>query len=97
MESIGEIIKSKKKARDFRNTHEYQAYGNRLAEEFDDVAHRSLYIKFAKTKARKLLEQARDFVMSQEHIYKKGPLFMWKLKELEDKAREKTPNNLKTS
>lgn len=83
MDSIAEILKSKRSDRDYRNTHEYQAYGNKLAEELNDLSHRSLYIKFAKTKDRNLLEKAREFVIAQEHIHNKGPLFMWKLKEIE--------------
>ena len=79
LKSLGEILKNKGFARDTRSTYEFQAYGNRLAEEFGDIKHRSLYIKLAKTTDRTLLEQARDFVLKQEKAKTKGKLFMWKL------------------
>jgi hypothetical protein len=88
LDSIADIIKNKQTTRDHRNSYEYQAYGNRLAEEFSDGRHRALYIKYAKTKDRKLVERARDFVMNQEHITYKGKLFMWKLKQLEAAEKE---------
>lgn len=77
--SIGDVLKQKGILADKRNTYEFQAYGNRLAEEFGDVKHRSLYIKLAKTTDRNLLEQAREFVLKQENAKTKGKLFMWKL------------------
>lgn len=89
MEGISEVIKKKSLKGDRRNTYEFQAYGNRLSEEFNDPKHRSLYIKLAKEEDRNLLELAREFVVKQKHIGKKGPLFMWKLKELKNKHDEK--------
>lgn len=82
MRKIEEIIKNKNKSADFRNKNEFQAYGNRLAEEFGDIKHRALYIKLAKTENRALLERAREFVMGQDKATTKGRLFMWKLSEL---------------
>ena len=87
MDRIDKIIEAKKRTRDYRNSYEFQAYGNRLAEEFNDTRHRALYIKLAKTKDRNILELAREFVIGQEHIEYKGKLFMWKVKELEDKKK----------
>lgn len=86
MKSLSDILKLKELKADKRNTYEFQAYGNRLAEEFHDNEHRTLYIKLAKTVDRDLLERARAFVMSQEHVEKKGKLFMWKLKELKKES-----------
>lgn len=88
MKSLSDILDSKTLKGDVRNKYEFQAFGNKLAEELNDPKHRSLYIKLAKSEDRGLLEQARDFVLNQEHITFKGKLFMWKLKELR-KEREK--------
>lgn len=62
-------------------TQEFQDYGYRLALELDDIAHKSLYIRLAKTKPRAILEQARAFV-SDAKADSKAKLFMWKLKQL---------------
>ncbi len=66
MKSFAEIIKEKNLTPDKRNKYEFQAYGNRLAEEFNDTKHRSLFIKLAKTTPRALLEKAREYVLSSE-------------------------------
>ncbi|HOM77930.1 hypothetical protein KBG31_00910 [Patescibacteria group bacterium] len=87
MEDIADIIRQKNVKSDPRNKHEYQAYGNRLSEEFADPKHRALYIKLAKDEDRNLLEQAREYVMRSERATTKGKLFMWKLTELR-KAKE---------
>ena len=60
---------------------EFQDFGYRLAKELGDEAHKSLYIKLAKTVDRALLEQARRFVIDS-NADNRGALFMWKLKEL---------------
>lgn len=88
MQNISDIIKNKDIKGDTRNKYEFQAYGNRLADELNDDKHRSLYIKLAKEEDRNLLELAREFVVKQKHIGKKGPLFMWKLKQLKEKKKE---------
>jgi hypothetical protein len=82
MKSLSEIATSIKVKKDQRNAHEYQAYGNRLAEELGDISKRSLYIKLAKTTDRNLLESARLFALSNEKNPTKGKIFMWKLTEL---------------
>lgn len=61
---------------------EFQDYGYRLACDFNDLAHKSLYIKLAKKEARELLEQARAFVVDADRAKSKGKLFMWKLAQL---------------
>jgi len=82
VKSIAEIIKARQLVSDPRNKYEYQAYGNRLAEEFGDQQHRALYIKLAKKESRSLLEAAREFVLGAEKVKPKGKLFMWKLTQL---------------
>lgn len=73
-------------------TQEFQDFGYRLAVELDDMAHKSLYIKMAKTYPRKLLEQALSFV-SDAQARSKGKLFMWKVKELK-KQQKSSPQTL---
>jgi len=89
VQGISDIIKNKGFTRDVRNTYEFQAYGNRLAQELGDLQHRTLYIKLAKTEDRNLLEVAREYVMRSEHATTKGKLFMWKLSELKKQLQEK--------
>ena len=86
MKRIDEILKIKGLTRDTRNTYEFQAYGNRLAEELRDMKHRALYIKLAKTVDRNLLEKAREHCLGSERAVTKGKLFMWKLTQLRKEA-----------
>ncbi len=81
MQSIFDIIK-KKAIADAGGyiTQEFQDYGYRLAVELDDIAHKALYIRMAKTIDRKILESARTFVIDA-NARSKGRLFMWKVKE----------------
>ncbi len=82
MNKIAEILRNKTIKGDHRNKYEFQAYGNRLSEEFNDPKHRSLYIKLAKSIDRTVLEKAREFVLKSENATTKGRLFMWKLNEI---------------
>lgn len=66
---------------------EFQDYGYRLAQELGDLPRKALYIKFAKTMPRKLLEEARTFVKDANAARSKARLFMWKLKELRKETR----------
>lgn len=68
---------------------EYQDYGYRLAMELSDEAHKALYIRMAKTYDRKVLEQARTFVLDA-NAQSKGKLFMWKVKQLKDEAQARS-------
>lgn len=63
----------------------FQKYGYDLAEELNDLAHKSLYIKLAKTTSRALLEDARTFVKDATNARSKAKLFMWKLAQLKAK------------
>lgn len=89
MKDIKDIIKSKNLTRDHRNSYEFQAYGNLLAEELGDNKHRALYIKLAKKEDRALLEQAREHVKNSKNATTKGRLFMWKLGELKKNKKNK--------
>ena len=64
-----------------RITREFQDYGMRLAAELDDMGHKALYIKLAKTVDRRFLEQARSFVLDSK-ANSRARLFMWKMREL---------------
>lgn len=92
MENIKDILKGKTFTPDTRNKYEFQAYGNRLADDLGDQQHRALYIKLAKSTDRNLLDAAREFVMRSENATTKGKLFMWKLTELKKlkKASQQT-------
>ena len=68
--------------RDKYVSREFQLYGYQLAEELGDMAHKSMYIKFAKEVPRPVLEQARNFVRDAGKVKSRARLFMWKLKQL---------------
>ncbi len=65
-------------------TQEFQDYGYRLAVALDDMQHKSLYIKMAKTHDRNLLQDALSFVTDAHHAKSKARLFMWKVRELKN-------------
>ena len=69
--------------------YEFQAFGNRLADELNDPKHRSLYLKLAKTENRGFLEAARTTALASEKATEKGKIFMWKLKQLKDEKKAK--------
>lgn len=72
---------------------EFQDYGYRLAVDLNDMDHKSLYIRMAKTVPRAILEAARSFAVDAEHAKSKGRLFMWKVGDLK-KASKNQPNNI---
>lgn len=63
-------------------TREFQDFGYRLAVELDDLKHKSLYMRLAKTVNRAVLERALSFVADAATAKSKAKLFMWKLKQL---------------
>lgn len=82
MKSIKQILEEKKAGERNRYvSREFQDYGYRLAAEIGDLAHKSLYIKLAKTIDRAILEQCKRFVIDS-NADNKGALFMWKMKQL---------------
>jgi hypothetical protein len=82
MKSIKQILDEKKAGeRNKYVSREFQDYGYRLAMELGDEAHKSLYIKLAKTVDRATLESCKSFVIDS-NADKKGALFMWKLKQI---------------
>lgn len=81
--SVGTLLsKYKLDDRDKTVSREFQLYAYDLAVELDDLAHKSLYMKLAKTTPRGLMESARSFVADAQNAHSKGRLFMWKLSQL---------------
>ena len=78
---IGDILTLFNPLEDKYISREFQAYGVYLAEQLNDIRHKSLYIKLAKTVPRPLLEKALAFA-ADANVRRKGALFMWKLKEI---------------
>lgn len=60
---------------------EFQAYACYLAEELNDLKHKSLYMKLAKTVHRSFLEKALSYAKDAK-VTNRGALFMWRLKQL---------------
>jgi len=88
MRSVSDILKEKGLISDHRNKYEYQAYGNKLADDLRDSQHRTLYIKLAKEEDRRLLDTAFSFAMDTDKKANLGKLFMWKLSELRKKRAD---------
>ncbi len=74
---------------------EYQRYGLRLAGKLDDKKRLTMYIKWAKTKPRAILESALSFVSDYPNAESKSKLFMWKVKQLEDERKGKKQKDTK--
>ncbi len=69
-------------------TKEFQDFGYRMAVVLNDMSHKSLYIRMAKTIERGILERALSFVKDADSAKSKARLFMWKIKQLrEEKAK----------
>lgn len=80
-QKVGDILVKFNPLEDKYISREFQAYGYYLAEALNDLAHRGLYMRLAKTMPRALLEKALSSIKDAK-VKKKGALFMWKLKEL---------------
>lgn len=85
---ISDLLKNINLEEDKFISREFQKYGYDLAEELNDLKHKSLYIKLAKETPRGLLETARNFVKDAQNVKSKGRLFMWKLSELKKEKKE---------
>lgn len=81
MQAVGEILIKFNPLEDKYISREFQSYGYYLCEELDDLKHRSIYMKLAKTMNRALLEKALSYVKDAK-VKRKGALFMWKLKQM---------------
>jgi len=88
MQSIKQVLLNFDPTHDKYISREFQAFGVHLAEELNDMKHKSLYIKMAKTEHRAVLEKALSFVVDS-NANNKGALFMWKVKQIKDEAKKK--------
>jgi len=86
--SVSQVLKSFDPVKDKYISREFQKFGYDLAVQLDDMKHKALYIKLAKTTPRVFLEQARNFVKDSQ-ARSKARLFMWKLKELKKENEKK--------
>ncbi len=69
--------------------YEFQDFGLRLAQELDDMPHKTLFLRMAKKMDRKILLQALSFAKDAPEKYHKAKLFMWKIKKLREEAEKK--------
>src|SRR5258708_22839194 len=81
MQSVKQILDKFNPTTDKYVSREFQTFALHLAEVLDDMKHKSLYMKLAKTVHRSILEKALSFVIDST-AKNKGALFMWKLKQL---------------
>jgi len=89
MQSIRDILKKFDPLKDKYISREYQSFGVYLSQKLEDERHKSMYIKFAKTISRPVLQEALRFVIDA-NARKKSALFMWKLKQLGVFKKKKT-------
>ncbi len=87
MQKVNDILERFNPVEDKYISREFQSYGIYLSEELGDYKHKALYIKLAKTVHRSLLERALSYV-KDARVDKPGALFMWKLKQLRQQAKE---------
>ena len=89
MQAIGDVLKKFNPTTDKYISREFQQYGIHLSEELNDYKHKALYIKLAKTVHRSILDRALSFVKDAPTTTpNKGPLFMWKMKQLKNTYKE---------
>lgn len=94
MQSIKTVLTKFNPQTDKYISREFQTFALHLAEQLDDMKHKSLYMKLAKTVHRSLLEKALTFAIDST-AKNKGALFMWKLSEIrgiKPKPKKKTLN-----
>ena len=91
MQAVGDILKKFNPTTDKYVSREFQTYGLHLAESLDDMKHKSLYIKLAKTMHRSVLEKALSFAIDST-ARNKGALFMWKLKKIKLEVKDTLPS-----
>jgi len=92
MDTIKDILTKFNPLEDKYISREFQTFGVYLAEKLEDKSHKSLYMKLAKTLPRPVLEKALRFV-ADARARRKGALFMWKLKQLNQFNQSKLVKN----
>lgn len=105
MEKLSRALIEKKQKTDTKPKHifyEFQDYAYRLANDLDDLRHKSLYFRLVKFEKREILQKARDFAIDYPISNKKdssrAKIFMWAMKQLKEYGRipSSTISNLKT-
>ena len=81
MQSVKDILKKFDPLQDKYVSREFQSYGVYVSQKLKDERHTSMYIKFAKTVPRAILDEALRFVIDA-NARNRAALFMWKLKKL---------------
>ena len=90
MKDIKDLLKNYNATDKFKYiTREFQDYGYRIAAELQDLEHKSLYIKLAKTEDRNMMEEAFACAKHYNKAKNKARIFMWKMKELKQEQRER--------
>ncbi len=69
--------------------YEFQDFAYRLALKLGDLDHKGIYFRLAKYELRSRLEVALAFACDYTHEPNKGKLFMWKLKQIREEAKER--------
>jgi len=92
MDSIKDVLEKFNPLEDKYISREFQTFGVYLAEKLEDKSHKSLYMKLAKTLPRPVLEKALRFV-ADSRARRKGALFIWKLKQLNQFNQSKLVKN----
>lgn len=87
MQKVSQILKRFNPTKDKYISRDFQAFGIYMAEQMDDYAHRSMYIKLAKVNHRSVLEAALSFVKDSTAENKIG-LFLWKLKQIKNEPKK---------
>lgn len=89
--SIGQVLDRYEPEEDKqrRISREWQDYAYRLGVELGDTEHTSLYMRMCKKTPRYVLEEALIFVKGANKVRSKAKLFMWKVKQIKDKKKEK--------
>lgn len=90
LQPIGKILKNFDPLQAKYISREFQYYGYKLAEELNDLEHKSLYIKLAKEVPRRILEEARNFVKDANNVKNPARLFMWRVNLLKKQYRTNT-------
>ena len=93
MQSIKSVLNKFNPTTDKYVSREFQTFALHLADSLDDYKHKGIYMRLAKTVHRSILERALSFAIDSK-ADNKGALFMWKLKELHQTAKntpKKTP------
>lgn len=92
-DSVRGVLKRFDPTEDRYISREFQKYAYDLALELRDEEHKAIYMRFAKTVPRHILERARAFV-KDANTATPARLFMWKVKKLREELKIKNKQSL---